>query len=87
MKKSHFYEEQFATFGSQLGNCQLPSFTDLWHSKSEERREATVLFEGVRIEKLALMHIPPNYDPVSARKLGLHPNDMYLTSCISRANF
>ena len=62
-------------------------FTDLWHSKSEERREAIVLLEGVHIEKLASMQVPPNYDPVSDRKLGLHLGDMYLTSCISRAVF
>lgn len=64
-----------------------PRFTDLWHSKSENRREAAVLLEGVRIDKLATLQVPSNYDPVLARKLGLHPGDMYFASCISRTTF
>ena len=60
-------------------------FTDLWHSKSENRREAAVLLEGVRIDKLATLQVPSNYDPVLARKLGLHPCDMYFDNCISRS--
>ena len=64
-----------------------PRFTDLWHSKSENRREAAVMLEGVRIDKLATLQVPSNYDPVLARKLGLHPGDMYFASCISRTTF
>ena len=47
-----------------------PRFTDLWHSKSENRREAVVLLEGVRIDKLATLQVPSIYDLVLARKLG-----------------
>ena len=64
-----------------------PRFTDLWHSISEERREAVMLLEGVRIEKLGTLQVPSNYDPVLARKLGLHPSDMYLAKCVSRTTF
>ena len=64
-----------------------PRFTDLWHSKSENRREAAAMLEGVRIDKLATLQVPSNYDPVLARKLGLHPGDMYFASCISRTTF
>ena len=64
-----------------------PRFTDLWHSKSDNRREAAVLLEGVRIDKLATLQVPSNYDPVLARKLGLHLGDMYFASCISRTTF
>ena len=64
-----------------------PRCRDLWHSKSKDRREAIVLLEGVRNEKLATLQVPSNYNPVLARKLGLHPIDMYLPSCISRTTF
>jgi hypothetical protein len=46
-----------------------------------------LVLEGVHIEKLESMQVPPNYDPVPARKLGLHPGDMYLTFYISLADF
>ena len=64
-----------------------PRFTDLWHSKIENRREAVILLEGVHIDKVATLQVPSNYDPVLARKLGLHPGDMYLAKCISRTTF
>ncbi len=64
-----------------------PRFTDLWHSKWEERREATVLLEVGRITKVATLQVSPNYDPELARKLGLHPSDMYFASCIARTNY
>jgi hypothetical protein len=64
-----------------------PRFTDLWYSKLENRREAVVLLEGVHIDKVATLQVASNYDPVLARKLGLHPNDMYFAKCISRITF
>jgi len=64
-----------------------PRFTDLWHSKIEIRREAAILFEGVDIDKVATLKVPSNYDPVLARKLGLHPGDMHFAKCISRSTF
>jgi hypothetical protein len=64
-----------------------PRFKDLWHSKIENRREANVLLEGVRIDKVAILQVPSNYDPVLARKLGLRPSDMYLAKCIFRTTF
>ena len=64
-----------------------PRFTRFWHSKIENRREADVLLEGVRIDKVETLQVPSNYDPVLARKLGLHPCDMYLAKCISRTTF
>ena len=62
-----------------------PRFTDLWHSNIENRREAAVLLEDFDIEKVATMQLPSNNDPVLARKLGLHPNDMYFATCMSRS--
>jgi hypothetical protein len=62
-----------------------PRFTDLWHSKFENRRKAAVLLEGFDIDKVATMQLPSNYDPVLARKLGLHPGDMYFATCISQS--
>jgi hypothetical protein len=62
-----------------------PRFTDLRHSKIENRREAVVLLESFDIEKVATMQLPSNYDPVLARKLDLHPGDMYFATCISRS--
>ena len=39
-------------------------FTDLWHSKIENRREAVVLIEGARIVKVATLQVPSSYDPL-----------------------
>ena len=64
-----------------------PRFSNLWHSKIENRREAVVLLEGVHIDKVATLQVSSNYDPVLARKLGLHPSDMYFAKCISRSTF
>jgi hypothetical protein len=64
-----------------------PRFIDLWHSKIENRQETVVLLEGVQIDKVATPQVPSNYDPVLARKFGLHPGDMYFATCISRSTF
>ena len=64
-----------------------PRFADLWHSKIENRREAAILLEGVDIDKVATLQVPSSYDSVLARKLGLHPGDMYFAKCISRSTF
>ncbi len=45
------------------------------------------MLEGVRIDMVATLQVLSNYDPVLARKLGLHPGDMYLAKCISRTTF
>ena len=62
-----------------------PRFTDLWHSKIDNRREAAFLLEGVHIHKVATLQVLSICDPVLARKLGLHLGEIFFAPCLSRS--
>ena len=52
-----------------------------------DNKMLTLTLEGVDIDKVVTLQVPANYDPVLARKLGLHPSYMYFAKCISRSTF